>query len=61
MELGLTKDKESVIRLKEKEWHNDYTKEIFKESSGLIFWGAIKYNWKGPCVIIQPETETVRN
>lgn len=33
---------------------------MFKESSGLMFWGAIAYNWKGPCVVIRPETEAVR-
>jgi hypothetical protein len=61
MELGITKDKGSVTRLKEEEWLDDYTKDVFKESSGLMFWGAIRYNWKGPCVVIRPEIKSVRD
>jgi hypothetical protein len=61
MNLGISKDRGCVTRTVDEEWLDDCTKDVFKESSGLMFWGSIAYNWKGPCVVIKKEVKAVRD
>jgi hypothetical protein len=37
MNLGISKNRGCVIRIVDEEWLDDCTKDVFKESSGLIF------------------------
>jgi len=44
-------NKVKVTRLKSERWNADCTEPVYKKYSSIIFWGAIGYNFKGPCYI----------
>ncbi len=49
-----------VTRLKNEEWEPDCLEKLFSGYSTFIFWGAIAWNWKGPCHVYTPEEPALR-
>lgn len=56
IEVGLRRGKDLVTRLPNEEWHKDCILRRYKNYSTIMFWGAIGYNWKGPCHIWEKES-----
>jgi hypothetical protein len=49
-----------VTRLPNEKWNDDCCIQDFKKPVTLQFFGAIAYNWKGPCYIFDTETDAER-
>jgi hypothetical protein len=56
IEVGLRRGKQMVTRLPEEEWDDDCIIRRYKNYATVMFWGAIAYNWKGPCHIWTKES-----
>jgi transposase len=60
MALGVQDLIHNITRLPEEKWDNDCCISDFKKPVTLQFFGAIAYDWKGPCHVFCTETEAER-
>ena len=60
VKLGVNRGKIHVTRTKDEEWEPACLEKSFTGYSTFIFWGAIAWNWKGPCYIYIPEEPALR-
>jgi transposase len=60
MLLGVQDQLHNVTRLPNEKWDDDCCIQDFKKPVTLQFFGAIAYNWKGPCYIFDTETDADR-
>ena len=57
---GITSRRRQVTRTIDEEWHEDTVDPRFKDATGLMFWGGIAFDWKGPCYIFDREDKKER-
>ncbi len=60
VKLGENRGRIHVTRTKDEEWEPACMEKAFSGYSTFMFWGAIAYNWKGPCHIYEPEEKEAR-
>jgi hypothetical protein len=60
MPLGIQDFIHNITRLPNEKWNDDCCIPDFKKPMKLQFFGAIAYNWKGPCYIFDTETDIER-
>jgi hypothetical protein len=59
--MGEIKGKRRIIRLPEEEWDEDCIDKTFRgKTEGVMFYGIIGFNWKGPCHVYRKETKEQR-